>query len=133
MEKEMAINGSWTIITWEAQQKHPPTHATPSIQETYINHHTTKDWQRLHRVLPIMDTLTRMRIHGMHLWQPPCDTKTPPAGMQNPQHSMQTTEDIPRTIPSHLANGDARDKRTSGQDALSPKHRDRDKIMADRP
>jgi hypothetical protein len=43
MEKEMAINENWTIISGETQQKHQPTHATPSIQETYINHHSTKD------------------------------------------------------------------------------------------
>ena len=131
MEKEMAINENWTIIPRETRQKHPPTHATPPIQEAYINHHTTKDWPRLHKGLPVTDTLNRNRIPSMHLRLPPPDTKASPARMQTLQHGTQATEERYSTTHPHLANGDAHNKGTSGYDDLSPKYGDRDKIMDD--
>jgi hypothetical protein len=74
MAKEMAINEVRMVMPWKAQQKHSPTHATPSIEETFINRYTTKDWLRLHPFLPVRDTLNRDRIPSMHLWLPPPDT-----------------------------------------------------------
>jgi hypothetical protein len=81
MEKEIGINENWKIIPGEAWQKHPPAHATPSIQETYINHHTTKDRPGLHMFLPVTDPLNRDRFPDMYLSLPPPDTKTLPARM----------------------------------------------------
>jgi hypothetical protein len=86
MEKEMAINENWTLIPRETKQKHPPTHATPSIKKTYLNHYTTKDWPGLHTFLLVTDTINGDRIPSLHMWLPPPDTKTPAASMQTLRH-----------------------------------------------
>jgi hypothetical protein len=65
LEKEMAIDENWTVIPGETEEKHPPTHATPSIKKTYLNYHTTKDW-------PWQHTFLLSRIPSTEIESPAC-------------------------------------------------------------